>query len=118
MTRRYYLKFEGQPPIDITHLGVFTLGRNGDIKVLGRNVSRIHCTIDCQNFPVLITDGDGVTQSKNGTNVNDKLYRATSIIESERSTFLSHNDLISIGGIEIRFLSFDDDNDSDINATK
>lgn len=116
--RRFYIRIQGQTPIDVTHMGVFCLGRNGDIKVLSPNVSRFHCLIDVSSHPPLITDGDGIKESKNGTFVNNKLLRATSIVESERSCFLSHNDIIKIGNVTITFLVFDNDDDSDINSTK
>lgn len=115
---RYYLQINNGPPVDITGLGVFTLGRNGYVKVMGEAVSRIHCMIDITTHPPLITDGDGTKASKNGTLVNGAILSAISLSETEKSAFLHHNDLIQIGTVSIRFLCFQNDEDSDINATK
>lgn len=101
MTTNYFLVICGQE-IEVTGLGTFSIGREGDIKVGEGDltISRKHCLIA---LPKKWPKNDACWLfdiSKNGCFVNGR-----SITKGqERATRLFHSDIIQIRSIEIKFI--------------
>ena len=119
--RRFYLQLFGREPIDVTGMGTFVIGREGDLLVHGHGVSRKHCMLALPKKPeesTYLCDGNGTKASSNGTFVNKKLYTRDALEEDDRGTYLQSNDLITIGTIAIRYLEFEENLQSDdVNTT-
>jgi hypothetical protein len=116
--KRYYLRISGQEPIDVSSLGTFCVGREGDIVIRDRYMSRRHFTIKLPKHDedeTLLTDGDGANESKFGTTVAGKFLHFLEPEEEDRSVFLRHNDEIVAGKTKITYLEFDAQSDTDAN---
>lgn len=98
----YYLLINKER-IDVTALGVFSIGREGDIKVSGDlSVSRKHCIIALpkkwpKNDTAWIFD-----TSKNGCLLNGNFFIAKA--NQERACRLYSGDIVQIGKTNIQFL--------------
>ena len=118
--KRFYLQLPGREPTDITRMGSFILGRQGDLILEGVGVSRRHCMISLPKNTderTYICDGDGKIASRNGTKVNNKIFSCLPSNKLNKGCYLANNDLITLGEVVIRYLEFQEEMSDDINAT-
>ena len=108
--KRYYLQTVGEEPLDISSMGTFSVGREGDIQVDDLHMSRIHFLISLptteQSF-VIVIDGNGTIPSKNGTVVNGIRLSLSAENELDKAASLKHGDIISAGRTNFKFLVFE-----------
>jgi len=114
--KRYYLRLPGREPIDISSLGTFTVGREGDIVINDKYMSRKHFTIKLPKYDnerTLVTDGDGANPSRFGTDAAGKFIHSSAPEEKDRSSFIKHNDEVVAGKTRITYLEFDGQSDTE-----
>jgi hypothetical protein len=117
--KRYYLRISGREPIDIASLGTFIVGREGDVPIPDKYMSRRHFTIrlpkyDTDGEKTLIIDGDGRIPSSGGTIVGGRILHASAPEENDKACSLRHNDEIIAGKTRITYLEFDAESDTDL----
>ncbi|MEQ9671311.1 FHA domain-containing protein [Coleofasciculus sp. G2-EDA-02] len=114
MENEFYIQIDQSPPIDVSKVKSFKIGRilteKKEVKFLinDRAISATHCTVlVCKetNPHFWVWDGDGQVGSKNKTIVNGlRSLDGSAIQETDKGCPVFHGDFVNIANHTVKFL--------------